>query len=97
MAVNLAEPDQLLPVKGIRLSAGASGIKKNGATDIVLIEICKDATCSAVFTQNRFRAAPVLIAEKHLEQTSPRLLLINSGNANAGTGDSGYKNAINTC
>ena len=97
MAVNLAEPDQLLPVKGIRLSAGASGIKKNGATDIVLIEICEDATCSAVFTQNRFRAAPVLIAEKHLEQTSPRLLLINSGNANAGTGDSGYKNAINTC
>ncbi len=97
MAVNLAEPDQLLPVKGIRLSAGASGIKKNGATDIVLIEICEDATCSAVFTQNRFRAAPVLIAEKHLEQTSPRLLLINSGNANAGTGDSGYKNAISTC
>ncbi len=97
MPVNLVEPENLLAIDGVRLSAGASGIKKNGATDIVLIEICEGARCSAVFTQNRFRAAPVLISEKHLEKTPPRLLLINSGNANAGTGDTGYNNAVNTC
>lgn len=97
MPVNLVEPESLLPIDGIRLSVGASGIKKNGATDLVLIEICEGATCSAVFTQNRFRAAPVLISEKHLQQTTPRLLLINSGNANAGTGELGYNNAMSTC
>lgn len=97
MPVNLVEPEKLLAIDGVRLSAGASGIKKNGTTDLVLIEICEGAHCSAVFTQNRFRAAPVLISEKHLEKTAPRLLLINSGNANAGTGDTGYNNAVTTC
>lgn len=97
MTVNISEPAQLLPISGIRLAACAAGIKKNAATDIVLIEICEGAACSAVFTQNRFRAAPVLISEKHIKQASPRLLMINSGNANAGTGDSGYNNAIITC
>lgn len=97
MPVNLKEPEKLLAVDGIRLAAGASGIKKSGTTDLVLIEICEGATCSAVFTQNRFRAAPVLISEKHIESNVPRLLLINSGNANAGTGETGYKNAISTC
>jgi len=97
MTVNLKEPELLSPVKGIRLAAGASGIKKNGATDLVVIEIADGANCSAVFTQNRFRAAPVLISEIHLAKTSPRLLLINSGNANAGTGEDGHNNAIRTC
>jgi len=97
MTVNLKEPELLSPIKGIRLAAGASGIKKNGATDIVVIEIAEGANCAAVFTQNRFRAAPVLISENHLAKTTPRLLLINSGNANAGTGDDGYNNAVQTC
>ncbi|MDH5423658.1 MAG: bifunctional glutamate N-acetyltransferase/amino-acid acetyltransferase ArgJ [Gammaproteobacteria bacterium] len=97
MTVNISEPEKLLPIDGIRLAAGAAGIKKSGATDIVLIEICEGARCSAVFTQNRFRAAPVLISEKHIKQASPRLLMINSGNANAGTGESGYRNAVKTC
>ena len=97
MTVNLKEPELLPAIKGIRLAAGASGIKKSGATDLVVIEIAEGANCSAVFTQNRFRAAPVLISEKHLNKTSPRLLLINSGNANAGTGEEGYNNAIQTC
>jgi len=97
MTVNIKEPELLSPVKGIRLAAGASGIKKNGATDIVVIEIAEGASCSAVFTQNRFRAAPVLISEKHLAKAAPRLLLINSGNANAGTGEDGYNNAVQTC
>lgn len=97
MSVNLVEPDVLLPIDGIQLSSVASGIKKNGATDLVLIEICEGAQCSAVFTQNKFRAAPVLISEQHLADFNPRLLLINSGNANAGTGELGYNNAMSTC
>jgi len=97
MTVNLKAPDKLLPVKGVRLAAGASGIKKNRSTDLVLIELSENATCSAVFTQNRFRAAAVVIAEKNISAVSPRLLMINSGNANAGTGESGYENAQKTC
>ncbi|MCK4710109.1 MAG: bifunctional ornithine acetyltransferase/N-acetylglutamate synthase, partial [Gammaproteobacteria bacterium] len=97
MTVNLAEPENLLPVKGIRLATIASGIKKNGTTDLVLLELAEGSNCSAVFTQNRFRAAPVIIAEDYLSKTSPRLLMINSGNANAGTGASGYQDAIRTC
>lgn len=97
MTVNLTEATNLSDVDGIRLSAAASGIKKNDAIDMVLIEIESGSSCSAVFTQNRFRAAPVIISEKHLHQSVPRLLLINSGNANAGTGETGYKNALLTC
>ncbi|MDH5393755.1 MAG: bifunctional glutamate N-acetyltransferase/amino-acid acetyltransferase ArgJ [Gammaproteobacteria bacterium] len=97
MTVNLNEATHLAAVKGIRLAAGASGIKKNNTIDLVLIEISEGASCAAVFTQNRFRAAPVIIAEQHLSESSPRLLLINSGNANAGTGESGYRNALLTC
>ena len=97
MPVNLVEPKELLPVKGIRLASIASGIKKSGSTDLVLLEISKGSTCAAVFTRNRFRAAPVVIAENNLSKTNPRLLMINSGNANAGTGESGFENAIKTC
>lgn len=97
MTVKLEAPKKLFPVKGVRLAACASGIKKNQLTDLVLIELNENANCSAVFTQNRFRAAPVIIAEKNLAAMSPRLLMINSGNANAGTGDAGFDNAIATC
>ncbi|MDH5516697.1 MAG: bifunctional glutamate N-acetyltransferase/amino-acid acetyltransferase ArgJ [Gammaproteobacteria bacterium] len=97
MTVNLKEVTQLSAVKGIRLAAAASGIKKNNAVDMVLIEIGKGASCAAVFTQNRFRAAPVVLAEQHLAQAVPRLLLINSGNANAGTGETGLQNALRSC
>jgi len=97
MTVNLEAPDKLLPVRGVRLAACASGIKKKPITDLVLIELSNDANCSAVFTQNRFRAAPVIIAEKNLAISSPKLLMINSGNANAGTGETGFNDAVTTC
>jgi len=97
MAVNLEAPDKLLPVRGVRLAACASGIKKKPLTDLVIIELNDNANCSAVFTQNRFRAAPVIIAEKNLIISSPKLLMINSGNANAGTGETGFNDAVTTC
>jgi len=97
MAVNLLEPKTLLSVKGIRLSSVAAGIKKNKSNDLVLIEIAKNSQCAAVFTQNKFCAAPVTLAKKYLQTNAPRYLLINSGNANAGTGDQGMRDAIESC
>lgn len=97
MAVGLSEPQNILPVPGIRLASCHSGIRKTGKDDLVLIEISKGSRVSAVFTRNRFCAAPVLLAKKHLEKKFPRYLLINAGNANAGTGDEGLKRAQRCC
>jgi glutamate N-acetyltransferase / amino-acid N-acetyltransferase len=97
MAVNLVEPDSLLSVKGIRLSSIIAGIKKNQTDDLVLIEIAENSQSAAVFTQNKFCAAPVMVAKKHLQTCTPRYLLINSGNANAGTGEQGMHDALQSC
>ncbi|VAW62498.1 Glutamate N-acetyltransferase @ N-acetylglutamate synthase, partial [hydrothermal vent metagenome] len=97
MAVNLLEPETLLPVKGVRLSSVAAGIKKNQSNDLVLIEIAENSQCAAVFTQNKFCAAPVTVAKGHLQIKVPRYLLINSGNANAGTGEQGMRDAVESC
>lgn len=97
MAVGLSGPGEILPVAGIRLASFAAGIKKNGKDDLVVI-VCDDGTtCAATFTKNAFCAAPVTLAKKHLSQHSPRALLINSGNANAGTGEIGFQNATQSC
>jgi len=98
MPVNLVQPESLIPIKGIRYSAVASGIKKNGRLDLVFIELCSKAHVAAVFTTNKFCAAPVIIAKKHLQEASSiNYLLINSGNANAGTGEQGLKDALDCC
>ena len=97
MAVGLSEPEKILPVAGIKLNAIAAGIKKNGRDDLVIFVVDEGASCAATFTQNAFCAAPVTLAKKHLNKASPRALLINSGNANAGTGDTGMQNAIQSC
>ncbi len=97
MAVNLKEPEQLLPVKGIRSAAISAGIKSSGAKDLVLFEMASGSRCSAVFTKNAFCAAPVTVARNHLSKISPRYLLINSGNANAGTGQQGMDDALMSC
>ncbi len=97
MAVGLNEPDSLLAVKGIRLAAKACGIKKNGKQDVVLFEIAEGASTAAVFTRNRFCAAPVTVARQHLNRSPVRYLLINSGNANAGTGEQGLTDASSCC
>ncbi len=97
MAVGLSYPDKILPVAGVRLASFAAGIKKNGKDDLVVLIFDEASTCAATFTKNAFCAAPVTLAKKHLSQQSPRALLINSGNANAGTGETGMQNAIQSC
>lgn len=99
MAVGLKAPGKLLPISGVRLSATHSGIKSDpDIKDLVLVEIDDKANLSAIFTTNKFCAAPVVVAKKHLsEQGSARYLLINSGNANAGTGEQGYQDAVTCC
>jgi glutamate N-acetyltransferase/amino-acid N-acetyltransferase len=84
-------------VAGVRLSATAAGIRKADRLDLVLFEIEPGASCAAVFTRNAFCAAPVLMARAHLATRAPRYLLINSGNANAGTGEQGMRDAQACC
>ena len=99
MAVNLSAPvaAELKPVKGIRLATASAGIKKPGRQDVVLIELAPGSHTAAVYTRNAFCAAPVLLAREHQQQSSTRYLLINSGNANAGTGDTGMAAAKACC
>jgi len=99
MAVNLSAPTaaELKPVKGIKLSTVSAGIKKPGRQDVVLIELASGSHTAAVYTRNAFCAAPVLVAREHQRQSETRYLLINSGNANAGTGDAGLAAAKACC
>ena len=95
-------PDDLLPVAGVRLGIACAGIKKPGRRDITLIELAPGSRVAGVFTQNRFCAAPVTLCRQHLGHQHPpggdiRALVINTGNANAGTGEEGLARAHRTC
>lgn len=90
MSINLPE------VKGVKCSSIASGIKKNGQLDLSLVSFIKGSNTAAVFTQNIFCAAPVIVAKNHLN-SNIEALLINSGNANAGTGEKGLEDSYKTC
>lgn len=87
-------------IPGIRLGVAAAGIKhpdRRERNDLTLIELAAGGNAAAVFTRNAFCAAPVILARRHLTTARPRYLLINSGNANAGTGNSGLENAAACC
>ena len=86
----------LLNVEGIYCASINAGIKNNDDLDLSVISLTKGSVTAAVFTQNIFCAAPVLVAKNHL-QNFPRALLINSGNANAGTGKEGIVNTLRSC
>ena len=86
----------ILPVNGVNFASINAGIKKNDDLDLSIISMVEGSETAAVFTQNIFCAAPVLVAKNHL-QNCPRALLINSGNANAGTGDQGLENTLKSC
>lgn len=88
---------ELLPVDGVRLSAGSAGVYDSARDDLALFEICDGARVSAVFTRNRFCAAPVTIAGKHLRHGPVKYLLVNAGNANAGTGARGIGDTMRVC
>jgi glutamate N-acetyltransferase/amino-acid N-acetyltransferase len=87
----------LKPVRGIRLGTVAAGIRKKERRDLVLIECIEGTQAAAVFTRNRFCAAPVVVAREHLSRSAPRALLINTGFANAGTGERGLHDARASC
>lgn len=97
MAVGLTGLPSLHPVAGIRLSAVAAGLRKAGRRDLTLIESAPGSVAAAVFTRNRFCAAPITLAREHLAKAAPRALLINSGYANAGTGAPGMDDARASC
>lgn len=85
-----------LKIAGVKLGTALAGIKQKIRDDILLIELAPGSRCTAVFTQNKFCAAPVQVAQQHLFH-SPRWLLVNSGNANAGTGRQGLVDAQQCC
>ncbi len=97
MAVGWKGLPEMHAVAGVRLGTTAAGIREPGRRDLVVMELAEGARCAAVFTRNRFCAAPVLLAREHLEQSAPRYLLINTGNANAGTGAQGLSDARACC
>lgn len=102
MAVNLPLPvaAELLPVAGLDLGHAEAGVRKAGRKDLLVITLAPEASVAGVFTANRFCAAPVQVCKAHLAapQAAPiRALVINTGNANAGTGVAGLAAANATC
>jgi glutamate N-acetyltransferase/amino-acid N-acetyltransferase len=98
MPVGLAGLPELFPVPGIRLGSTAAGIRKPGRRDLVVIECAPGTRAAAVFTRNRFCAAPVTVARAHLQRcANPRALIVNTGYANAGTGEAGLADARACC
>src|SRR5690606_15708067 len=86
-----------LPVAGVRVAAVMAGVKKANRRDLVVFELAPGAHTAGVFTLNRFCAAPVQVCKQHLQQVAPRYLMINTGFANAGTGEAGLKDCLQTC
>ncbi len=100
MAVNLPLPnkDELKPIAGLKLGIAEAGIKRANRKDILVIRLVPGSSVSGVFTQNRFCAAPVQLCRAHLLDRYPiEALIINTGNANAGTGEEGLRRAQQTC
>jgi glutamate N-acetyltransferase/amino-acid N-acetyltransferase len=100
MPVNLTAPDpaSLLPVNGVELGYAEAYVRKPNRKDLLVMRLCAGSRVAAVFTQNRFCAAPVLVCKEHLSAAGGiRALLVNTGNANAGTGEDGLLRARRTC
>jgi glutamate N-acetyltransferase / amino-acid N-acetyltransferase len=100
MTVNLqpTRSEDLHPVPGLELGIAEAGVRRAGRKDLLLMTLAEGAQIAGVFTQNRFCAAPVQVAKEHLASgKSPRALLVNTGNANAGTGADGLRRARETC
>ena len=97
MPVGLNAPASLTPVPGVRIATAALGGRSEPREDLTLFELAPGAACAATFTRNAFCAAPVVVAREHLSRTAPRYLLVNAGNANAGTGERGLEDARRCC
>lgn len=97
MPVGGTVPLELKAISGVRIGTASAGISQTVRDDLTLFELTAQTQVAAVFTKNKFCAAPVTVAKKHLAEDSPRYLLINSGNANAGLGDAGLLTAQTCC
>ncbi|QNM97555.1 bifunctional glutamate N-acetyltransferase/amino-acid acetyltransferase ArgJ [Chitinimonas koreensis] len=99
MPVNLAAPDPstLHAVPGVTLGIASAGIKRPGRKDVLVMKLADGARVAGVFTRNRFCAAPVQLCREHLAAAQPRALVVNTGNANAGTGLDGRRRAQAVC
>ena len=100
MAVNLQIPSEseIFPVAGIEIGVAEAGIRQADRRDLTVFRFAPGTSVAGVFTRNRFRAAPVQVCEAHLAAGGPiTALVINTGNANAGTGHEGLKKAQDTC
>ena len=106
MPVNLSAPqaESLHPINGLRIGVTEAGIRKAGRKDLTVFLLDAGASVGGVFTQNRYCAAPVQVCREHLQQaaqgtdiTDIRALVINTGNANAGTGETGLAHTRQTC
>ena len=97
MATGKGQLPRLHPVTGLKLGTASAGMKTPGRKDLVVMEIAEGSTVAGLFTQNAFCAAPVTVAKEHLASTTPKYLLINTGNANAGTGEQGLSDALQSC
>ncbi|WP_166268531.1 bifunctional glutamate N-acetyltransferase/amino-acid acetyltransferase ArgJ [Marinobacter caseinilyticus] len=97
MAVGLGPLPDFFPVPGVKLGVSSAGVKKRGRKDIVVFELVQGSQVAGIFTRNQFCAAPVTVTRRHLSENQPRYLLINTGNANAGTGRQGLLDAKACC
>src|SRR3954469_24255721 len=96
MAVNLdpPRPEDLLSISGVRLGIAKAHIRKPNRKDLLLVALDEGSRVAGVFTRNRFAAAPVIVGREHLASGMPtRGIVVNTGVANAGTGESGIANA----
>ena len=98
MAVNLPPPDRtsLHPVPGVELGVAMAGVRKSNRKDLLVLRLAPGSSVAGIFTQNRFCAAPVVLARKHL-RNGVHALVVNTGNANAGTGKRGLEDAMLVC
>lgn len=97
MAVNLPPVSDLRPVPGVRIGTTCAGVKQTVRDDLVVMEFAPGTRIAGVFTRSAFKAAPVLVSQRHLARGAVRAFVINSGNANAATGDAGIEDALRCC
>lgn len=97
MPVNLSVFENFNTIGGIKIGTSNAGVKQTTRPDIVIFELAPSANTAGIFTENAFCAAPVQISKQHLAQAQTRYLIINTGNANAGTGKGGYDDALEIC
>lgn len=97
MAVGDLSLPKMLPINGVKIGIAESYIRYKNRRDLVVFELAEGSTVATVLTQNAFCAAPVQVVKQHMAVAKPRYLLINTGNANAGTGQLGLQNAQKSC